>query len=119
MLLPQELIVGHSSSNRLIFNLLRGNLVKAEWKPERGIVELKSPAVSATECSQYPHLLLPHRLLNLLLAMGGSLAVSREQPEPIRDLCFCSRASSGTPWGSLNEANNVCCLRKLCTCWSV
>uniref|UniRef100_A0A8C8E8A7 tRNA-splicing endonuclease subunit Sen54 N-terminal domain-containing protein n=1 Tax=Otus sunia TaxID=257818 RepID=A0A8C8E8A7_9STRI len=39
-----ELIVGHASNNELIFNLLRGSLVKAEWKPGQGIVELQSPA---------------------------------------------------------------------------
>lgn len=70
MLLHQELTAGHTSGKKPIFNLLRGNLVKAEWKPERCIVELKSPAVSATECAQCHHL-LPHRFLNLLLAMGG------------------------------------------------
>lgn len=57
MLLQQELTVGHANT-KLIFNLLRGNLVKAKWKPGQGIVELQSPAVSELQCTWCHHLLL-------------------------------------------------------------
>lgn len=42
----QTVILGMMSVVLLCLNLLRGSLVKAEWKPNEGLVELKSPAVS-------------------------------------------------------------------------
>lgn len=101
----------------LIFNLLRGNLVKAVWKPEQSVVELESPAVSLLQ-SVLSTIISCWQLLVLLLEMGESLVVSSEQPESIIGLYFCCRGSSGTLWGSQSVVNSVYYLRRLCTCWS-
>lgn len=66
----------------LIFNLLRENLVKAVWKPEQGIVELESPAVSLLQ-SVLSTIISCWQLLLLLLEMGVSMVVSSEQPKSI------------------------------------
>lgn len=81
--------------------LARGSLVAAEWRPEEGFVELKSPAVSAPS----------------ILAAGGPPSSAPQRPRDPRSAP--RRGNSGRPWATPSKGGSGCTLKRPCICWSV